>query len=76
MGEELVALGALEVRVEHEARRIRRLEQHHANVGKAVFVHGRERHGGRIVDLRRRRILQPFAEQGERFAVGREVTTR
>ena len=44
IGVQLAALAAAVVRVEHEAARVHALEQHHARVGCAVGVGGREHH--------------------------------
>jgi len=74
LAEDLPALLAFEIRVEHEAAVIDAFQQHHAHIRQAIFVHRGESHRVRIVDLGSRRILQPFGKKRERFIFFREVT--
>ena len=62
--QQFLALGALEVGVEHEAaacliHRIETLEQHDAHVGHARGIDGRQREGVGIVRLVRLGLLEP-----------------
>ena len=71
---QFATLGAVEIRIEDEASFIEALQQHHADIRKAVSAGGRERHRVRIVWLRARGLLHPKREQCEWFGFGGEIT--
>ena len=70
IGRELLALGARQIGVEHEAFVIDVLQQHHADIGQPSRIHGRQRHGVGIVRLMRFGFREPLAEKLHRL-VGR-----
>ncbi len=71
----LAALGASEVCVEDEAGLIEALQKHHAQVGKAVRVDGRQRHRVRVVRLALFRFRKPFRKKPKRVRGALQVTT-
>jgi hypothetical protein len=73
-GVELAALGALPVGVEDEAPDIEVLHQHHAQIGHALRVHARHRHGGRIVGFALARQSQSLAKTSEWLGFRRALT--
>ena len=70
IGAELLALGALAVGEEHEAVASGSAHHHHAGVGHAVGVRGRQRHRLRQHRAGSARVGQPAVEQFERIRVG------
>ena len=64
---QFATLGAVVIGIEDEASFIEALQQHHADIGQAVGVGGRERHRVRIVWLRARRFLKPGCEKPQRL---------
>ena len=74
MGCQFPALGAPGVGEEDEAALVQPLQQHHAGIGKAILVHGRQRHGVRIVGLGLAGLLQPLGEKTEWFGRFGEIT--
>ena len=74
-GEDLPALAALEIRVEDEALRVEALEQHHAHVGQAIRIDGRQRDAVRVVRLGEGGFLQPGAEKLQGLVGLGEVTS-
>ena len=61
--QELGSLPALEVGVEDEAALVRGANEHHAHRGLARVIHGGERRGVRLRDIRAGRERGPFQEQ-------------
>ena len=61
--QELGSLPALEVGVEDEAALVRGANEHHAHRGLARVIHGGERRGVRLGDIRAGRERGPFQEQ-------------
>ena len=73
-GLELGALRAFGVRVEDEAARVGRLDQHHAHVRQAVRIDGGERRGVRIARLACLGCLEPGVEKPKRLVGLHKVT--
>lgn len=63
---QLLRLAAAEVGVEHQPLLIEMLQQHDALIRLAVFVDGRDAHGGGIGQARVAGLFQPTLEQFER----------
>ncbi|MNT77521.1 hypothetical protein D3C72_2166470 [compost metagenome] len=70
MGMQLPALVAFEIGEEAEAAFIACIEQHDADIGQAILIHRRQRHGIGVVGLRLRGQGEPFLEHGERVQIG------
>ena len=73
VGGKLGALGAFLVGIEDKAVRVDALEQHHADIGTALRIHRRQRHGVGVVGLARFRVLHPAREQREGIARRRDA---
>ena len=65
---ELQPLGALFVRVEHEAADVGALQENHPHIGKPVGIDGGHGHGLWIDGLGGLRLLHPAEEQVEGIA--------
>ena len=66
-GVEFASLGALPVGVEDEATLIEIFHQHHAQIGHALRIDGRDRHGGGIVGFALARQRQGLRKTLERL---------
>ena len=73
---QLEAFLAVDIGEKHPSVLIEALHQHHADVGQALGVDGRERHGGRIARLAAGRFFEPRSEQAQRLVRLGEITTR
>ena len=67
IGLQLAALAAVEVRVEDEAARVVRLQQHGARGGAALRIGGRDDHGGGVGFARRRGLREQVVEGSQDF---------
>ena len=63
VGEKLAPLGALEIGEEDESPGVVVLEENHADIGQAVAVDGRQRHGIGIVQFGGFRLGKPLREK-------------
>ena len=65
VGEQLVALVALAIGVEHEAALVEPLEQYHSGRRPPVPAGGRQRHRGRVLEAAVQRLGVPLGKQGD-----------
>lgn len=72
--EKLLALGALEIRVEHETALVEIFQQHHAHIGQAVRIDGGKRQRVRIVRFAPFCFGEPLRKQAERVDRRLEIT--